>query len=380
MTTCAIRPWRQRGALEELDGRGRATLRIASRPGPEHENPYFRLMYGALDRVGIRHAGAFCVDDAWLLAHARDLDALHLHWPEWLWRPNGRSSVRVIVGLARYLALARRLGLLRIWTVHNLVPHEPQWPDRAGLWLIARQIDLFVCHSARTEQLVRRRLRPRSSARTIVMPLGNYDGAIADPDDVGVRSAFGLPTDRPLIGLVGQLRRYKGIETALEAMAHVGRRPHLIIAGRPVGDVASLLERARAMGSSVTVIDRTLSEQELANLFSILDVAWLPYTRITGSAALLFALTAGVPAVASDLEFFREVLSGTPSAGRLTPAGDGAALAQATTELLAIPRDERRKAARSVAERYPWSSCVRPLAEAIRDALAKHKVLTPEFA
>lgn len=370
----------ERGALPELEDSRRTTLRIASRPGPEHENPYFRLMYGALDRIGIRHAGAFCVNDAWLVAHARELDALHLHWPEWLWRPNGRSSVHVIVGLARYLALARRLGLLRIWTVHNLVPHEAQWPDRAGLWLIARQIDLFVCHSPHTERLVHRRLRPRASARTIVMPLGNYDGAIPRPEDVDLRSAFGLPADRPLIGLVGQLRGYKGIETALEAMAHVGRRLHLVIAGRPVGDVGLLLEHARAMRSSVTVIDRTLSEQELANLFSILDVVWLPYTRITGSGALLFSLTAGVPAVASDLPFFREVLAGTPAAGRLTPAGDSAALAQATTELLAIPRDERRRAARSVADRYPWSSCVRPMAGAIRDALGRRKALTPEFA
>src|SRR4051812_40088425 len=73
-----------------------ADVRIASRPGPEDQNPYFRLMYNALDRIGIRHAGAFQVNDDWLRANATEFDALHLHWPEWLWRPGGRSSLRWI--------------------------------------------------------------------------------------------------------------------------------------------------------------------------------------------------------------------------------------------------------------------------------------------
>jgi glycosyltransferase involved in cell wall biosynthesis len=338
-------------------------------------------MYGALDRVGIRHAGAFTVNDEWLRAHAQDFDALHVHWPEWLWRPSGRSSIRWIAGLVRYLALARRLGLLRIWTVHNLLPHECQLPDVPGLWLVAREVDLFVCHSHDSERRVRQWLRPRASARTIVMPLGNYDGAMPPPAVTpDLRSRFGLPAKTALVGVVGQLRRYKGIETALDAIASLGDEAHLVIAGRPVGDMSWLLDRAAAMRSSVTVIDRALSDQELSDLVSLLDVVWLPYRRITGSSALLLALTAGVPTVASDLPFFREVLESAPAAGRLAPAGDGAAFARQTTELLAIPREDRRSAARSVAERYPWSACIRPLAGAIREALRERRLLAPEYA
>src|SRR5262249_47479727 len=103
--------------------------RVASRPGPEDGNPYFRLMYGAFDRAGVHYAGAFQINDAWLRSHAADFDALHLHWPEWLWRIRGHSRLHMIVGLSRYLALAKRLGLLRVWTVHNLLPHEWQAAD-----------------------------------------------------------------------------------------------------------------------------------------------------------------------------------------------------------------------------------------------------------
>lgn len=358
-----------------------ADVRIASRPGPEDQNPYFRLMYNALGRVGIRHAGAFQVNDDWLRAHAKDFDALHLHWPEWLWRPGGRrSSLRWIAGVYRYLALARRLGLLRIWTVHNLLPHEWQLVDLPGFWLVSRETDLFVCHSTHSAQQLRKWFTPPAAAQTILMPLGNYDGAYPGPDDhAALFRRYGLPTDKALVGMFGQIRQYKGIEVALDAIDRLGERVHLVIAGKPVGDVRAVLDRAGAT-RSVTLIDRVLSDQELANLLAALDVAWLPYRRITGSSALMLALTAGVPVVASDLPFFREVVDGSTAAARLVPRGDAAALALATSDLLAIPRPARRAAARALADGYAWSSCVQPLADAIRTSVAVRRPLSEECA
>jgi beta-1,4-mannosyltransferase len=357
-----------------------ADVRIASRPGPEDQNPYFRLMYNALDRIGIRHAGPFQVNDDWLRANATEFDALHLHWPEWLWRPGGRSSLRWIGGVYRYLALARHLGLLRIWTVHNLLPHEWQLVDLPGFWLVSRETDLFVCHSAHSARQLRQWFKPGAAAPTIVMPHGNYDGAYPPPEDsAGLYRRYGLPTDRALVGLFGQIRPYKGIETALDAIERLGERAHLVIAGQPVGDMRAVLDRAGAM-RSVTLIDHALSDQELANLLAALDVAWLPYRRITGSGALMLALTAGVPVVTSDLPFFREVVDGSTTAARLVPRGDAAALAVATSDLLAISRPARRAAARALADRYAWSSCVQPLADAIRTSVAVRRPLSEECA
>jgi glycosyltransferase involved in cell wall biosynthesis len=359
---------------------GVAEVRVASRPGPDEENPYFRLMYGALASVGVRRVGAFEVDDAWLRAHATEFDAIHLHWPEWLWRHDGRSSARWIAGFQRYLALARQLGLLRIWTVHNLVPHEWQFLDLLGLLLVSRETDLFVCHSRHSERQLRQRLWPRASARTVVMPHGNYDGAYPPAsDDATVHERFRLPTDKALVGLVGQVRRYKGVDTALDAIARLEDRAHLVIAGRPVGSMRAVLERAASM-RSVTLVDRPLADQELSDLLSVLDVAWLPYRRITGSGALMLALTAGVPVVASDLPFFREVVEDSSTAARVVPREDAGGLAHATNDLLDIPRHERRAAARALADRYSWASCVMPLADAIRTSVAIRRPISAECA
>lgn len=356
-------------------------VRVVSRPGPDDENPYFRLMYAALEKHGVRHAGTFMVNDRWLVEHAHEFDALHLHWPEWIWRVNGRSRLRLIAGLYRYLALARRLGLIRLWTVHNLFPHERQLPDVPGFWLLARQIDLFVCHSRHAERRLRKWLHPFGPTRTVIMPHGNYDGAYPPPaDPSATRITFGLPDGRPVIGLIGQMRRYKGLETALDAIGRIGERAHLIIAGRPAAEMAPLLDRAAAMPGVVTVVDRALTPRELADLLGAVDVAWLPYARITGSGALLLALTAGVPVAASDLPFFREILDDMPSAGRLVPRGDGEALARVTHDLLSSPRDDRRAAARRLAERYSWASCTQPLADAIRRLLADRQLANQEYA
>jgi hypothetical protein len=80
------------------------------------------------------------------------------------------------------------------------------------------------------------------------------------------------------------------------------------------------------------------------------------------------------------LPFFREVLEGCPAAGRLALPGNGASLAAATEELLAVPRDERRAASRAIADRHSWSACTRPLAEAIRGCLADRHLLHSEYA
>jgi glycosyltransferase involved in cell wall biosynthesis len=212
------------------------------------------------------------------------------------------------------------------------------------------------------------------------MPHGNYDGAYPRPSGhAALYDRYGLPTNTPLVGLFGQIRRYKGLDTALDAIERLGERAHLVVAGRAGGAMRAVLDRAAAM-RSVTLIDRALPDQELVDLLSGLDLAWLPYHRITGSGALMLALTAGVPVVASDLPFFREVVDGNRTAARLVPRGDAGRLAQATTELLAVPRHERRAAARAVADRYAWSSCVQPLADAIRASVAVRRPLSAECA
>jgi beta-1,4-mannosyltransferase len=342
-------------------------IRLASRPNIDHENPYFRLLYAALARHGIEHRGLFSLSDAWLHEHAPNLDAVHIHWPEFLWRVDDRTRWRLIGGLVRFLRLAKRLGLQRVWTVHNLPPHERQIADLAGLWLLAREIDLFVCHSNDVAARVRRWLRPPATSDLLRMPIGNYDGVYPPPlDSAAFAEAIGAPSGKSLIAIVGQLRLYKGLDIAIQAAALLPPSMHVVIAGRPNADVSGLRHRMSEAPGRVTLFERDLTEQEVSNLLELADVVWLPYRRVSGSAALLLALTASRGVITSDLPFFREILAGSPDAGRLVPVGNAAALAEATASYLSLPSHLRNSAARSIANDFAWNGVIGEFATILR--------------
>jgi glycosyltransferase involved in cell wall biosynthesis len=344
-------------------------LLIASRPDIDDDtrNPYFLLLYRALAGYGIEHRGTFQPNLDWLRRNAAELDAIHVHWPEHIWRVGGRTRLRRIAWLIRFLRSARTAGIQCVWTVHNLLPHERQAVDLAGLWLLAREIDLFVCHSVDVAARVRRWLRPPRSSAVVLMRLGNYDGAYPPPrDPEGLARSFGIPLTRPIVTVLGLLRAYKGIDVALRAARLLRNSVHLVIAGSPMGDISEIRREAAASADHVTLIASRLSEQEVSNLLHLSEMMWLPYLRASSSSALLLALTASRGAIASDLPFFREILGGIEDAGRLVPTNDPVALAEATRAYLTVPAADRSSAARRLADQFAWDHVVRDFALALK--------------
>jgi beta-1,4-mannosyltransferase len=342
---------------------------IASRPDiyGETRNPYFRLLYRALASYGIEHRGEFDLNNQWLRKNAGEVDAIHVHWPEHIWRLHGRTRLGRIRWLIGFLRLARTLHIQRVWTVHNLPPHEIQAADLGALWLLAREIDLFVCHSADVESRVRRWLRPRRSSEIVLMRHGNYDGAYPTPrDPEAFARSFEIPLTKPIVTVLGLLRSYKGLDLALQAARLLRPTVHLVIAGTPYGDITALRQDAAAAADHVTLIAERLSDQDVSNLLYLSELIWLPYRRVSSSGAALLALTAGRGVIASDVPFFREVLEGAASAGRLVRPRDPMALAEATRAYLQVPASERSTAARRLADRYAWDHVVKDFALALK--------------
>jgi alpha-1,6-mannosyltransferase len=148
------------------------------------------------------------------------------------------------------------------------------------------------------------------------------------------------------------------------------KRPELSIETlrvlRQWGVPASLLmvgdgpERARlarqADGLPVTFLRHLSDRNALAELIAGADLALSPSPAETFGLATLEALACGTPVVVPADGAARELLA-TPGCGAVsdgTPEG----MARAVREILAVPEDERRAAARAAAERYPWSATV----------------------
>lgn len=340
------------------------------------QNPYFTLCHDALAKRGISVSDDAEIDLQWLKDRSGSLDAIHLHWPERFWRrgrfgnvnrlERGVLACQRLLQLKRFIRAAQRRGIVCIWTVHNLEPHEGSYRwDRYGYRLLARECDLIVCHSHSATDAVRSAYPPRG--RVIVMHHGNLAGAYPPArarDEV--LAEFGLDKHRPLVSCLGRLREYKGLDFACKAIQQLNGRVQLLIAGEQHADfdvakLSALIERT----PGGLLIDRDLTDQEFADLTVASDAVLLPYRAITGSGALHAALGFGRGVVTSDLPYFQEILADEPDAGAVVPGWDAAAWGHGILQYLERPAAARTRAALRLSARFSWDRCVEPLVAAL---------------
>ncbi|WP_161604321.1 glycosyltransferase [Roseiconus nitratireducens] len=353
------------------------------------------LFYRALSNHDVRLVGNMKLSRSWLRKNIDSFDAVHFHWPEGLLthRPGWVRSLQRLPGcwrcgeaskwlsppfrllqLREFLRLARNHGKQVVWTIHNITPHEGESPiQRRTFECLASYATLLICHDGATARECRERFQ--TEAQIVVMPHGNYDGAYPPPRSRElVRRELGVAEDIPLLACLGNLRHYKGIDLACRAVECLPSNVHLLIAGKRHPQFSAGCLHSMAGSPQITLVERSLTEQEFADYANASDGILLPYRSVTGSGALLAALTFGRGVIASDLPYFKELLSGAPDAGKLFRVGDAAELASVIPEYLAIPAAIRGSAARALAEQYDWKRVIRPVAMALGERHAATSV------
>jgi len=173
----------------------------------------------------------------------------------------------------------------------------------------------------------------------------------ADPDLVAAlrqRAGAGGAAGRPLILAVGGIEHRKGSDTLMAAVAALGRsegrsgrRPVLaVVGGHSFQDYREYRERVLAslpgLGLRLdedVVLLGTVPDAELPGWYAAADVLAFPSTKEGWGLAVLEAMSAGLPVVASDLPVFREYLRPGQDA-LMVPVDDAAALAAALGAVL----------------------------------------------
>jgi len=268
--------------------------------------------------------------------------------------------------LPLFLPLVTRLPL------YVIIPHlfgttafrEASWPIATAVWLAEKPIPRIyrraVFHAI--SDSTREDLAARGVARDrihVVYP--GVDAARLTPDPAGTR------TTDPTFLYVGRLKRYKGVETAIRAVAlarQSGAPVHLAIAGQ--GDDRPRLERltadlgltgaVRFLGFVSEDEKRTLLRRSWATVFPSPKEGW-GITNVEAAAC-------GTPAVASDSPGLRESVRHDET-GLLVPGDDPAALADALQRLARDPALVARlgRGGRAFAESLSWDTAATRTAE-----------------
>ena len=155
------------------------------------------------------------------------------------------------------------------------------------------------------------------------------------------RRSLGVPPDVPVIAVIGRLSEQKGHAYLLDALAGTAAldRVHAVFAGD--GNLRdSLRARASALGLSSRV-HLVGVRRDVGNLLNAIDVFVLPSLWEGLPLALLLAMGAGVPVVATTVSGVPEVVE-SGRTGLLVAPGDATELGRAVSRLLTNPALCRR--------------------------------------
>lgn len=241
-------------------------------------------------------------------------------------------------------------------TILHTVPRRPRGRRLDVLLQICRGSAAVVTHS--------------TGSREIVKAWGVDDRKIFAIPHGAPRVSFRRPPSERSGTLVflsyGHLRRSKGYEVAIDALAALHRRGlrfDYLIYGKDhprrrgaSAYRAELLSRIEQVGleHSVRLVETHLTNRELAKVVQGCDVGLLPYTRKeqSSSGTLGFFLACGRPVICSTFRFASDVLD--RRCGLLFDVGDAAQLSRAILKMARQPELRTRMARRAYEVARPW--------------------------
>lgn len=195
----------------------------------------------------------------------------------------------------------------------------------------------------------------RIGARNVTqVPLGvdlsRFSPGHADP---ALRTRWASERDVLLLhcGRLSPEKKPRRSLNALAALRNAGVPAVLLVAG--AGPLRSTLQsEAFERNLPVRFLGHIKDPSQLAAILATVDITIAPGPIETFGLSALESLASGTPVVVSSESALPEVIG---EAGLAAP-GEGPSFARAITELLTRPEPDRRSAARSQAERFPWPS------------------------
>ncbi|REJ83065.1 MAG: glycosyltransferase family 1 protein [Bacteroidetes bacterium] len=147
-----------------------------------------------------------------------------------------------------------------------------------------------------------------------VIPHGNFIQLSKVSENIQKSEAIkklGLDPVKKHLLFFGMIKRNKGLDNLLEAMAHVRNDLVLIIAG-PLRETSfdpymSIILR-NGLKKKVKLMIQYIPEEERELLFRASDMILLPYRKIYQSGVLLMAMSYGLPCIVSLAPAFSEII------------------------------------------------------------------------
>jgi glycosyltransferase involved in cell wall biosynthesis len=276
---------------------------------------------------------------------------------------------------------ARLLGIPAVSTLHTVDARPPfgrallRW--LAERFVLSRLCDRIVCVSdAVRRHALANGWGSHDRTRTLINGIDLAPFTQTGADRAAVRGELGVPPAAAVMVTVAVLRRPKGIEHMLAALPAIAARipeAHYLVVGD--GDDRDRLVRCAADAGVAGRVTFAGFRGDVARLLPATDLFVLPTLDDALPTAIMEAMAAGLPVVASRVGGIPEMTIDGESALLVAPA-DPAALAGACSALLADPARARRMGQagrRLAAERFDVDLQAERLARIYAEVIAHRK-------
>lgn len=262
-----------------------------------------------------------------LVRHIRRLRPALVH--TWLFAANayGRAAGKM-AGVPRMIAAERCVDEWKM-------SHELAIDRRLARWT-----DRLVANSCAVRDFYAARGLPLD--KFAVISNGVSPAAPSTVSRAALLDELGLPQDAKLIGAVGRLWPQKRVQELIWAIDQLGclhDNVYLLVIGD--GPMRSMLERYSRLYHAERRVLFLGMRSDVPRLVPHFDIAWLASGYEGQSNALMEAMSAGVPVVATDIPANRELVVHGES-GMLVPVDNRAAFASTSHLLLEKPDFARR--------------------------------------
>lgn len=326
-------------------------------------NPYHTNLADALDSqnvdVHIGEAGGKLplLRSTWRVKH---ISGLHFHWiaPYFIGSSLLRTAIKTLLTVVQ-LAILRVWRIPVVWTVHDVLSHNPTYPryERLCKAIFVRLVcDHLIVHCEKTRRdLVNSyHMSEEAEKRISMVPHGHYiDNYPNEISRVEARSDLGLNQDDLVLLFFGHLRRYKDIPGLLNAFSEVNETSTLLIAGYPHDEeITELVQRKTQGNDNICHFIEKIPEERVQVFMNAADVVVLPFKRVTTSGSAVLAMSFGKAVIAPRLGCLPELLE--ESGSILYPPRSSEGLVEALTMADSAELDEMGTENYEKIKQYSW--------------------------
>lgn len=209
--------------------------------------------------------------------------------------------------------LARRPDTRMVALVHNMIPHEPTLLDKLFPRYFINGMDRFVALSASVADDIDRLDRHRKPKAVSPHPVYDNYGALATREEAAEK--LGLRTSDRYLLFFGFIRRYKGLDLLLDALADPRLKTlpiKLLVAGEFYDKPEFYLNKIKALRLEDRVILHSdfIPDDRVRYYFSLADMVVQPYRSATQSGVsqiayhfekpILVTKVGGLPEIVPD--------------------------------------------------------------------------------